>query len=167
MIGLHAVALVFTGHLSAKLHRAYSLFFVIGTLLAIQVPVVGMTPLRSLEQMGPLGVFFLLQIMAFCEAVRKRTEMSEKEFNAFRQKVFIAAGGAGAIVAAMLFQTGYFGPMSARIRGLFVQHTRTGNPLVDSVAEHQATSPMAYWQYLHYTCYLSIIGFFLTFAQMT
>lgn len=167
MIGLHATALVFTGRFSVKLHLSYSLFFVIGTTLGIQVPVVGMTPLRSLEQMGPLGVFFLLQIMAFCEAVRKRTEMPEKEFNAFRQKVFIAAGGAGAIVAAMLFQMGYFGPLSARIRGLFVQHTRTGNPLVDSVAEHQATSPMAYWQYLHYMCYLAPLGFGMTLMKMS
>lgn len=29
---------------------------------------------------------------------------------------------------------------------------RTGNPLVDSVAEHQATSPRAYWQFFHHTC---------------
>ena len=38
----------------------------------------------------------------------------------------------------------YFAPLSSRVRGLFVKH-RTGNPLVDSVAEHQATSPRAYW----------------------
>ena len=30
-------------------HRAYSLFFIVGTLGAIQIPVVGMQPLRSLE----------------------------------------------------------------------------------------------------------------------
>merc|ERR1719231_2178630 len=85
--------------------------------------------------------------------------MAERDFILFRRKVFMAAGAAGAVVAAMLFQMGYFGPLSARIRGLFVQHTRTGNPLVDSVAEHQATSPQAYWQYLSYMCYLSPMGF--------
>ena len=36
---------------------AYSLFYFIGTLGAVQVPVVNTTPLRSLEQMGPLLVF--------------------------------------------------------------------------------------------------------------
>ena len=29
-----------------------------------------------------------------------------------------------------------------------MKHTRTGNPLVDSVAEHQPTSKQAYTQYL-------------------
>ena len=47
--------------------------------------------------------------------------------------------------------TRYFGPLSARIRGLFVRHTRTGNPLVDSVAEHQPASADAcvppHWTY--------------------
>ena len=35
-----------------------------------------------------------------------------------------------------------------RVAALFVEHTKTGNPLVDSVAEHQPGSPDAYWTYL-------------------
>lgn len=162
MVGLHAVALVFSGRFSLKLYLSYSLFYAIGTLLAIQVPVVGMTPLRSLEQMGPLGVFLLIQGLAFCEAIRIHNDMADKDFISFRRKAFAAAGAVGVAFAAMLFQMGYFGPLSARIRGLFVQHTRTGNPLVDSVAEHQATSPMAYWQYLSYMCYVSPVGLAIT-----
>merc|ERR1712038_2013328 len=61
--------------------------------------------------------------------------------------------GAAALVAAVLafildHYFGYFGPISARVRGLFVKHTKTGNPLVDSVAEHQPASSEAYDQYL-------------------
>ncbi len=65
--------------------------------------------------------------------------------------VLCAAGG-GLALAFVLLPTGYFGPLSARVRGLFVQHTKTGNPLVDSVAEHQPARPEAYWHYLHYMC---------------
>ena len=54
-----------------------------------------------------------------------------------RFRNFGIAAGAVAMVVALLFPTGYFGPLSSRVRGLFVKHTRTGNPLVDSVAEHQ------------------------------
>jgi hypothetical protein len=32
-----------------------------------------------------------------------------------------------------IVQSGKVGGLSARVRGLFVPHTRTGNPLVDSV----------------------------------
>ena len=42
--------------------------------------------------------------------------------------------------------SGKVGPISVRVRSLFVKHTRTGNPLVDSVAEHQATPNDIYWK---------------------
>ena len=48
--------------------------------------------------------------------------------------------------------------MSARVRALFMEHTRTGNPLVDSVAEHAAASPDAYWRYLREVCYVAPVG---------
>ena len=51
------------------------------------------------------------------------------------------------------------GPLSARVRGLFIKHTRTGNPLVDSVAEHQATPPTVYVQYYHFLSLLGPAGF--------
>lgn len=167
MIGLHCTYLLITGRYSAKLHLAYTLFYIVGTGLAIQIPVVGTTPLRSLEQMGPMGIFFALQIWGFCEVVRKRTRMTDERFARFRYQILATSVGCAAVVAAVLFQAGYFGPISARVRGLFVKHTRTGNPLVDSVAEHQATSPRAYWQYLHYMCYLAPIGFGMSVTGMT
>jgi hypothetical protein len=52
MVGVHAALLVAVGKYSPSLHKAYTLFFVIGTLGALQIPVVGMAPLRSLEQVG-------------------------------------------------------------------------------------------------------------------
>jgi dolichyl-diphosphooligosaccharide--protein glycosyltransferase len=36
---------------------------------------------------------------------------------------------------------------------------KPGNPLVDSVAEHQAASAQAYFQYLNLICYLAPLGF--------
>lgn len=62
MIALHAAVLTILGQYSSKLHRAYTLFYVIGTLGAIQVPVIGWTPLRSLEQLGALATFLCLQV---------------------------------------------------------------------------------------------------------
>lgn len=76
-----------------------------------------------------------------------------------RFQVLGAAGAVLATIVIILLPTGYFGPLSARIRGLFVRHTRTGNPLVDSVAEHQPASSQAYWQYLHVMCYIAPVGF--------
>ena len=68
------------------------------------------------------------------------------------------------IISYGLYQTGYFAPLGSRIRGLFVKHTRTGNPLVDSVAEHQPASTQAYQQYLHKVYDLVLPGLVLLTA---
>ena len=44
---------------------------------------------------------------------------------------------------------------------------RTGNPLVDSVAEHQAASEQAYDMYLSTPRYLAFIGLFFCWHQKT
>eukprot|EP00286_Rhodomonas_abbreviata_P008919 CAMPEP_0181337548 /NCGR_PEP_ID=MMETSP1101-20121128/28083_1 /TAXON_ID=46948 /ORGANISM="Rhodomonas abbreviata, Strain Caron Lab Isolate" /LENGTH=952 /DNA_ID=CAMNT_0023448061 /DNA_START=124 /DNA_END=2982 /DNA_ORIENTATION=+ len=167
LIGIHAAFLVATGSYSTKLYRAYTLFFIIGTAGATRVPVVGWAPLRSLEQLGPCLVFFVLQLLEVAEVLRRRKEkqtkqeMSFKEMTQLRVTIFVAFAAALTPVVLLLIPTGYFGPLSARVRGLFVKHTRTGNPLVDSVAEHQPASQQAYWQYLHYMCYCAPPGMVL------
>lgn len=162
LVGIHATWLVLSGSYSSKLHRAYSLFYFLGTLGAIQVPVINLTPLKSLEQIGPLLVFIGFQFLEFCEIRRRRDHLSTVQLLLLRMKAATVAAVLLGAIAAALVPTGYFGPLSARVRGLFVKHTRTGNPLVDSVAEHQPASDQAYQQYLHETIYsLAPMGFAL------
>lgn len=167
MIGLHAVVLVVLGRFSNHLHHAYSIVYILGTLGAIQFPVVGMQPLQSMEQMGPLVVFFILQVFQLAEICRKLIKISDDDFVAFR---FLLCGGIiaiGAIVVKKTMPEGFLGPVSARVRGLFLQHTKTGNPLVDSVAEHQTTPTSLYIDYFHVVCYLAPFGFFSSFYKPT
>jgi dolichyl-diphosphooligosaccharide--protein glycosyltransferase len=159
LIGTHAAFLVLVGRFSDKVYLAYTLFFVVGTSLAIQVPVVGWTPLKSLEQLGPCAVFLGYQFLQYCEVMRKKNKWTRSEAWKFRIKLGVAALIGIVLVIMAVTPKGYFGPLSSRVRGLFVPHTKTGNPLVDSVAEHQAASQQAYWQYLHILCFLAPLGF--------
>eukprot|EP00928_Gymnodinium_smaydae_P017059 TRINITY_DN1649_c0_g4_i1.p1 TRINITY_DN1649_c0_g4~~TRINITY_DN1649_c0_g4_i1.p1 ORF type:complete len:900 (-),score=146.14 TRINITY_DN1649_c0_g4_i1:304-2967(-) len=148
-IGLHALLLVGLGRFNSGVHKAYTLFFVVGTAGAMQIPVVGWTPLRSLEQIGPLGVFFGYQVLAFCDIQRRKSQMDVKNFVLFRIKTFAMLVVALIGIAVVLTPMGYFGPLSSRIRGLFMKHTKTGNPLVDSVAEHQPANAAMYNSHLN------------------
>jgi dolichyl-diphosphooligosaccharide--protein glycosyltransferase len=163
LIGLHAAALVGMGRFSDKVYGAYTLFYIVGTALAIQIPVVGWAPLKSLEQLGPAAVFFGYQLLQLTEYLRKKQELNRKQAWMMRVQFFGAAAVAVLAMAYLLAPTGFFGPISARVRGLFVMHTKTGNPLVDSVAEHQAASTSAYFQYLHHVCSLAPIGYTIVF----
>jgi dolichyl-diphosphooligosaccharide--protein glycosyltransferase len=158
LIGVHAAVLCALGRFTTKLHRGYTAFYLVGTALAIQVPVVGWTPLRSLEQLGPCAVFLGFQLLEYCEIIKRRQTLSPKQTWILR---FQVAGGA-LVVAALLgyafVPRTYFGPISSRVRGLFVEHTKTGNPLVDSVAEHQPASEQAYFQYLLNIVFIAPVG---------
>eukprot|EP00041_Stephanoeca_diplocostata_P023589 m.581945 g.581945 ORF g.581945 m.581945 type:complete len:810 (-) comp22335_c0_seq1:178-2607(-) len=167
LIAIHALVLVLLGRYSSKLHRAYSLFYVIGIAGAVQVPVIGWGPLRSLEQLGALAAFVGLQVLEFAAVQRRARNLDQ--IATFKEviKAGIVVGLVVAAVVAHLWPQGYFGPLSARVRGLFVKHTRTGNPLVDSVAEHQPTNAQAYQQYLHHVYYLAPVGFGLSFLRWT
>lgn len=159
LIGVHAALLFLTGRFSAKIYKAYTSFYIVGTLLATRVPVVGWAPLRSLEQLGPFVAFVAFQLLEYCRRQAVAKNLNYLELWKVRIRVGLMALGVAMILIFFLAPTGYFGPFSSRVRGLFVKHTKTGNPLVDSVAEHQAASPAAYWQYLHDVCYLAPIGF--------
>eukprot|EP01043_Picozoa_sp_COSAG02_P026499 COSAG02_NODE_1529_length_12087_cov_326.174258_4_plen_997_part_00 len=146
VIAAHAALLVLLGRYDTNLHRSYSLFFIIGTYGAVQIPIVGWQPFQSLEQVAALLVFVGLQLCEMLAIGRKAFAL--RGFKLFQYYVFVLT------VAVALFAVGiknipdgYIGPLSARIRGLFVAHTQTGNPLVDSVAEHQATPPSVFQQY--------------------
>jgi dolichyl-diphosphooligosaccharide--protein glycosyltransferase len=142
MVGLHAGVLLMLGRFSPSVYKAYTLFFIVGTAGAIQVPVVSWTPLKSMEQIAPLAVFGAYQILglAYLIAKQRKIAIGSTEYQKLRNSIVFAAGGVAVVVLGVLVQMGHFGPVSARVRGLFLKHTRTGNPLVDSVAEHQPTT---------------------------
>mmetsp|Transcript_5738 Transcript_5738/g.9505 ORF Transcript_5738/g.9505 Transcript_5738/m.9505 type:complete len:1002 (-) Transcript_5738:139-3144(-) len=167
MVGIHAAMLVLMGRFSTKVYIAYTLFYAIGTSLAIQIPVVGWTPLKSLEQLGPCIVFLGYQGLQVCEVLRKKHKMNRSQAFKLRFQLGGAALAILILLALTIVPSGYFGPLSSRVRGLFVQHTKTGNPLVDSVAEHQKASNKAYFQYLHHICLLAPMGYVLTFFNLS
>lgn len=154
------------GNFSRRLHRAYSLFYIIGTYIATCVPPVNTQPFRSLEQLASLVLFILLQGCFVAEQMRLKEGVERRSSRGRRLHImapFVTLGGMLAL-AVVLFPTGYFGPLSSRVRSLFMQHTKTGNPLVDSVAEHQSADESAYQTFLHHVLFYSRLGSVIVFA---
>jgi len=165
LIGLHALMLVVIGRFTTNVYLSYTLFYVVGTFLAIQVPVVGWAPLKSLEQLGPCAVFLGYQVLQFTEMTIAKKKMDKKQAWNFRLKTFTIALVAASALLWLSLPKGYYRPISSRVRGLFVKHTKTGNPLVDSVAEHQPADNQAYFRYLQHLCTFAPIGLILVFCN--
>lgn len=79
MVGVHVAYVVFTDKFRIKpfLHHAYSLFFIVGTIGALQVPIVGWAPLQSLEQLGPMAVFLGIQFLFAVELHIEKQNLKE------------------------------------------------------------------------------------------
>ncbi|KAH8613960.1 putative Oligosaccharyl transferase STT3 subunit [Trypanosoma vivax] len=158
MVALHTATSVIVdwvrGTYNAGLVKAYSLFFVVGTSIAVNVPPVHWMPFRSLEQLMALLGFFLMWALHFSEYLRHRDKLPIlcRKTLRIRARVLLASVALLTTLSVILEQFGFFSPVSYRVRALFMKHTHTGNPLVDSVAEHRATSAGAYLRYLN-ICY--------------
>eukprot|EP01048_Picozoa_sp_COSAG05_P016381 COSAG05_NODE_2103_length_3555_cov_3.669271_1_plen_343_part_00 len=121
MIGVHASALILLGRYTPKLHRAYSLFFIIGTAGALQVPVIGRQPLQSVEQLGPLACFAALQMIACADFVHGVLKLPSGSKTTVRLVFVTLAIAVGAVLVNGVLPDGYLGPVSARVRGLFIK----------------------------------------------
>jgi dolichyl-diphosphooligosaccharide--protein glycosyltransferase len=157
MLGVHTAALVILGRFSHTLYISYSVVYGVATYLGLTfIPVIGRAPLDNMEHMGPLFVFCAIQLYEMWHIYQSRLLPEHKEA-AWRK--FLTYVAAAFMVAFFLFvYSGKVGPISVRVRSLFVKHTRTGNPLVDSVAEHQATPNDIYWKYFHVLCLFMPFG---------
>lgn len=162
LIALHAAILLCMGRFTNKIYLSYTLFYVVGTVLAIQIPIVGYAPITTLEQLPTRIVVVLFQFVRLGEIVIQKRNMSENGASWFRFR--LSTIGATLIVAgaAVFIQLGYLVPVSSRIASLFLKLSKTGNPLVDSVAEHQPADTNLYFRHLQHLCTLAPIGFILT-----
>jgi dolichyl-diphosphooligosaccharide--protein glycosyltransferase len=147
MIVLHTATLLLLGRYTVDLHLSYFTFFIIGTAGAMQLPIVGWQPLDSMEQISGLLMFLWLQIYGLTLWTASRMDRSMMRWVVIAVVLCVALVAIGAatwhahVIGRLL-------PPTPRIRSLFVEHTKTGNPLVDSVAEHQSTSIDAIQMYL-------------------
>jgi len=105
-------------------------------------------------------VFFAMQAFKVVDLLKDKYD-----HKTVRIYVLGIAGLIGSMYIGFLLSIGELGSLSARVRSLFIAHTKTGNPLVDSVAEHQATPPHYYFQYFHYIVYFALVGFAFLFVN--
>eukprot|EP00557_Chaetoceros_sp_GSL56_P001298 CAMPEP_0176492986 /NCGR_PEP_ID=MMETSP0200_2-20121128/9311_1 /TAXON_ID=947934 /ORGANISM="Chaetoceros sp., Strain GSL56" /LENGTH=1087 /DNA_ID=CAMNT_0017890625 /DNA_START=48 /DNA_END=3308 /DNA_ORIENTATION=- len=157
LIALHAFWLVLIGRYTNKLYYSYSLFYLIGILSSMQLPIIGMAPLRSLDQIGGLVVFMVFQGIQFCECRVKAKNLQGGEAKKYRMKFGAFTVSASLAFVLLFMPRSYFGPLNPRIVRIFFQDSK-GSPLVDSLAEHGPTNSFAYYRCLHYLCFGAPLG---------
>ncbi|KAH9951110.1 oligosaccharyl transferase STT3 subunit [Amylocystis lapponica] len=157
MIPLHSLALILMGRFSSRLYVAYS--------SCMQVPFVGFQPVRTSEHMAALGVFGLLQIIAFAELVR--SHVSSKQFQSLLFASVIGMGVLGASAIVGLTYKGWIAPWTGRFYSLWdTGYAKKYIPIIASVSEHQPTAWPSFFMDLQFLIFLFPAGVILCFRQL-
>ncbi|CAK5267435.1 unnamed protein product, partial [Mycena citricolor] len=165
MIPLHALVLVLMGRFSNRLYVGYSTWYAIGTLSSMQVPFVGFQPVSTSEHMAALGVFGLLQIVAFTQLVR--SHVSSKQFQNLLFLALISAGVLGTFAFIGLTYRGTIAPWTGRFYSLWdTGYAKKHIPIIASVSEHQPTAWPSFFMDLQFLMFLFPAGVALCFYQL-
>lgn len=165
LLPLHVFVLLCMGRYSARLYVSYTTWYALGTLASMQVPFVGFLPIRSSEHMSALGVFGLLQIVAFVEYVR--LQLPSKQFQlllkALVATIFVV--GVGGLV--LLTVSGVIAPWTGRFYSLWdTAYAKIHIPIIASVSEHQPTAWPAFFFDLNMLIWLFPAGVYLCFRNL-
>uniref|UniRef100_A0A915Q001 dolichyl-diphosphooligosaccharide--protein glycotransferase n=1 Tax=Setaria digitata TaxID=48799 RepID=A0A915Q001_9BILA len=150
LIPLHVLTLILIGRYCSKLYIAYTTFYILGQIMAMQIPFVGFQPVKTSEHMAAAGVFGLLQVIAALKYLQHR--LSRKEF------VTLFFGGIALVFVLGIFgiilltYAGYIAPWSGRFYSLWdTGYAKIHIPIIASVSEHQPTTWVSFFFDLHIT----------------
>lgn len=160
MIPMHVLVLLIMGKYSGRLYVAYCSFFILGLILAMQTPFVGFLAISTSEHIGSLGVFGLLQIVAFANFVKNRS--SSGFYSVFIKLFVLSIFVASIIFLCFLASSGYVRALSGRFYSLFdTGYAKIHLPIISSVSEHQPTSWTSYISDLHFAACMMFHGLYL------
>ncbi|RPB24742.1 STT3 subunit of Oligosaccharyl transferase [Terfezia boudieri ATCC MYA-4762] len=165
MIPLHAFVLILMGRYSPRLYVGYSSWYALGTLASMQIPFVGFLPIRSSEHMAALGVFGLIQIVAFVEFVR--AQIPSKQFQTLLKVFVVFVFVVSSTTLVGLTYSGVIAPWSGRFYSLWdTGYAKIHIPIIASVSEHQPTAWPAFFFDLEMLIWLFPAGVYMCFDKL-
>ena len=148
-----------------KIYIAYTIFYVLGTVMAMQIPFVKFLAITSSEHMASHGVFAFIQIHMALSFLKKYIS---KETVDMLVKYFLVglaiAFGAFFILMLLLGETSWSGRSMTLLDPTYAKKYI---PIVASVSEHQATTWGSYFFDIHFLIFLTPVGLYYIYKTKT
>lgn len=165
LIPLHVFVLLCMGRYSTRVYISYTTWYALGTLGSMQIPFVGFLPIRNSDHMSALGVFGLIQLVAFAEFVRGY--LPGKQFQKLLTSMVFLVFGLGFGGLILLSVSGIIAPWSGRFYSLWdTGYAKIHIPIIASVSEHQPTAWPAFFFDLNFLIWLFPAGVFICFQKL-
>ncbi|CAN3363733.1 dolichyl-diphosphooligosaccharide--protein glycosyltransferase subunit Stt3p [Diutina catenulata] len=165
LIPLHVFVLILMGRYTKKIYSAYTTWYALGTLASMQIPFVGFLPIRSNDHMAALGVFGLVQLVAFGDYVR--SAVPHKQFKTFLTVSVVAVIAVGIAGLFALTALGFIAPWTGRFYSLWdTNYAKIHIPIIASVSEHQPTAWPSFFFDTSMLIWLFPAGVYLCFQEL-
>ncbi|KAJ5412771.1 hypothetical protein N7465_005076 [Penicillium sp. CMV-2018d] len=165
LIPLHVFVLMCMGRYSTRVYISYTTWYALGTLGSMQIPFVGFLPIRNSDHMSALGVFGLIQLVAFAEFIR--AYLPGKQFQKLLTSMVLLTFGLGFGGLILLSVSGVIAPWSGRFYSLWdTGYAKIHIPIIASVSEHQPTAWPAFFFDLNFLIWLFPAGVFMCFQKL-
>ncbi|OWZ19664.1 Dolichyl-diphosphooligosaccharide-protein glycosyltransferase [Phytophthora megakarya] len=164
IVPIHILALLLSGRYSAKVYVAYSTFYPLATLGAMQVPFIGFNAVLKGENAGSHGVFALLQAYAFMQWLS--TKIPKEHFMRLL-RTCLSVGAA--IVGSSLLLALLLGKLQWSGRSLTLLDPTYASkyiPIIASVGEHQPTVWSAFYFSLGPAMLFIPLGVYYSFQKL-
>ncbi len=143
---------------NSKVYVAYSVFYVLGTIFAIQIPFVGFMAIKSAEHLLSHGVFIIVQAYALNLYLH---DLLPKKSMELLGRILLVVAVAGFFLVALLLMFSGLSRWGGRSLSLLdPTYASKFIPIIASVSEHQATTWTSYFFDLHFLMVLMPVGFF-------
>ncbi|KKZ67313.1 dolichyl-diphosphooligosaccharide-protein glycosyltransferase [[Emmonsia] crescens] len=165
LIPLHVFVLICMGRYSSRLYISYTTWYALGTLASMQVPFVGFLPIRSSDHMAALGIFGLIQVVAFVEFLR--SQVPGKQFQTLLTSLVLLIFGISFLGLILLTVSGVIAPWSGRFYSLWdTGYAKIHIPIIASVSEHQPTAWPSFFFDLNMLIWLFPAGVYMCFREL-
>jgi len=165
LLPLHAFVLICMGRFSPRLYVSYTTWYALGTLASMQIPFVGFLPVKSSDHMAALGVFGLIQLVAFTEYIR--AQLPSKQFQLLLRAMVLVVFTVALGGLVLLTVSGTIAPWSGRFYSLWdTGYAKIHIPIIASVSEHQPTAWPSFFFDLNMLIWLFPAGVYMCFHHL-
>jgi len=161
IIPAHVLVLLLIGRYTHRLYVAYCTFYVLGTLLSMNVSFVGFQPVSSPEHLAAFGVFGLLQIYNAFFFLQSMVPAADLKVVG-RWLMLVALVSVGVLI--VLAATGTIPFLTGRLYSLLGATSNIA--IVKSVSEHQPSPWTTFFFDLHALVFLVPVGLYFCFEEL-
>jgi dolichyl-diphosphooligosaccharide---protein glycosyltransferase len=165
IIPIYVVAMIIGGRFSYRLYTAYSVFYTLGSLMAMTVPFVGFNVINQAECAASHGVFLAIQVYAVLAYLY--TIIDAKILRGLFTTIAFALVGAMAFALISMQLLGKLQWSGRSLTLLDPTYASKYIPIIASVSEHQPTTWTSFFFDLHVLVPLAPVGLFFSFNNVT